>query len=133
MVKQGTKFLLIGALFGLTGVAAGAFGAHGLKGRLAPEMIAIFELAVRYQLYHALALLALGAAMDQLQHPTNMLAGWILVSGTVIFSGTLYLLSLSGVRWWGMITPIGGFALLAGWACLAWSAWSQLRARKDPK
>ena len=82
-------------------MAAGAFGAHTLKGKLAPDMIAVFELAVRYQLYHALALIALGAAMDQLQPPTNMLAGWILVFGTLIFSGTLYLLSLSGARWGG--------------------------------
>ncbi len=126
---MGATFLLVGSLLGFTGVAAGAFGAHALKGKLAPDMIAVFELAVRYQLYHALALLALGAAMDQLQPPSNMLAGWILVFGTVIFSGTLYLLSLSGARWWGMITPIGGFALLLGWACLAWSAWARLRAR----
>ncbi len=122
------RFLLAGAFFGFTGVAAGAFGAHALKERLAPEMLAIFELAVRYQLYHALALLALGAAMEHLQPPASAMAGWSLIAGTLIFCGTLYLLSLSGTRWWGMITPIGGLALLIGWACLAFSAWARVRA-----
>ena len=124
-----TKFLLIGALLGFTGVAAGAFGAHGLKGRLESDMLTVFELAVRYQLYHALVLLALGAGLDHLQPPASIWAGWILFLGTVIFCGTLYLLSLSGARWWGIVTPIGGLALLAGWVCLAWSAWTRIRAQ----
>jgi uncharacterized membrane protein YgdD (TMEM256/DUF423 family) len=117
-------FLVIGALLGFLGVAAGAFGTHGLRERLSPEMMNIFEIGVRYQMYHALALLAVGWLADRSPSLPVTLAGWLFIGGTVVFSGTLYVLSLTGVRGWGAVTPLGGLALLAGWACLMWTAWS---------
>ncbi len=117
-------FLASGALLGFLGVAAGAFGTHGLRERLSPEMLNIFESGVRYQMYHALALLAVGWLADRSPSLPVNLAGWLFIAGTVVFSGTLYVLSLTGVRGWGAVTPLGGLALLAGWVCLAWAAWS---------
>ncbi|MGD2036806.1 MAG: DUF423 domain-containing protein [Desulfobacterales bacterium] len=121
-------FFLFGALSALVGVAAGAFGAHGLKGRLEPEMLSVFEVAVRYQMYHAFALIA--AAWSQTKWPSRFvtIGGWLFVVGTVLFSGSLYMLSMSGEKWLGMITPLGGLAFLAGWGCMAWAAW---RARAN--
>jgi uncharacterized membrane protein YgdD (TMEM256/DUF423 family) len=115
-------FFGIGALAGLVGVGLGAFAAHGLKARLAPEMLAVFETGVRYQMFHALALLATGWACARWPGATAVAAGWLFVGGIVLFSGSLYALALGGPRWLGPITPIGGLAFLAGWACLAWSA-----------
>ncbi len=115
-----TPFLAVGAISGFIAVAAGAFGAHGLKGQLSPEMLAIFETAARYQMYHALALLAVAlGASRATPSPLWSWSGWLFVVGTVLFSGSLYVLSLSGVRWLGAITPFGGLAFLAGWALLA--------------
>jgi len=116
-------FFTIGSLSGFLGVGLGAFAAHALKSRLDADLLAIFEVGVRYQMYHAFALLAVAWAYTR--WPGNILtaSGWLFVAGTVIFSGSLYALSLSGVRWLGAITPIGGLALLAGWLCLAWAAW----------
>ena len=116
-------FFLLGALFAFLGVAAGAFGAHSLKAVLSSEMLAVFETAVRYQMYHAFALLAVGWAGTQSQQPSVRLAGWMFVLGIVLFSGSLYGLSFSGSRWLGAITPLGGVAFLAGWALLAWGLW----------
>ena len=116
-------FFTLGALSGFIGVALGAFAAHGLKSRLTPELIATFEIGVRYQMYHAFALLAVGWAQTRWPGSVLNAAGWLFVAGTAIFSGSLYLLSLSGMRWLGAITPIGGAALLAGWLCLAWAVW----------
>ena len=110
--------LSCGALLGFLSVAAGAFGAHALKSRLDPDMLAIFETAARYQMYHALALLGVGLLYDRLQSPLLAPAGGSFLAGTVIFSGSLYLLTLTGSRWLGAITPIGGVALLAGWLLL---------------
>ena len=115
------RFVALGAILGFVGVAAGAFGAHGLKERLSLEMIAIFETGVRYQLVHAAALLFIGLAAPRLRGAA--VAGWLFVAGVAIFSGTLYVLSITGLRWLGAITPIGGVAFLAGWAAIAWSAW----------
>lgn len=111
-------FLALGALFGLTAVAAGAFGAHALEARLAADRLAIFETAARYQMYHALALLALALAAALLPEARGLTngAGWLFVAGTFVFSGSLYLLALGGPRWLGAITPIGGVCFLAGWA-----------------
>jgi uncharacterized membrane protein YgdD (TMEM256/DUF423 family) len=116
-------FFLIGSLSALVGVGAGAFGAHGLQSRLDPDMLSIFEVGVRYQMYHAFALIA--AAWLQTRWPSRpaTIGGWMFVAGTVIFSGSLYILSLTGEKWLGMITPIGGLAFIVGWACMAWAAW----------
>lgn len=115
-------FLFVGALMGFVGVGLGAFGAHGLKGRLSPDMLAVFETGVRYQMYHALALLALGAMMTRLEGRAVVVAGWSFTAGILIFSGSLYALALTGVTMLGAITPIGGVAFLAGWIALAIAA-----------
>lgn len=118
-------FLLAGSLLGGLGVALGAFGAHGLKGRLSPEDLAIFETGVRYQMYHALALLAVAYAAHRWPEAGSAAwAGWLMLAGTLIFSGTLYLLVLSGLRWLGAITPIGGVLLILGWLSLVLTAWN---------
>ena len=117
-----TFFALGAALAGIA-VAAGAFGAHGLRGRLEADMLAVFETAVRYQMYHALALLAVAWATTRWPDGSAGLAGWLFVAGIVVFSGSLYVLALSGVRWLGAITPLGGLCFLAGWAVLAWTVW----------
>jgi len=117
-------FFLFGSVSGFIGVALGAFAAHGLKGRLGPDMLAILEVGVRYQMYHALALLAVAWAATRWPGNIVTAAGWLFVAGTVIFSGSLYLLSITGMRWLGAITPLGGIAFLAGWLCLAWAAWA---------
>jgi len=116
-------FATMGALSALVAVGAGAFGAHALKARLAPDLLAVFEVGVRYQMYHALALIGVAWACERWPGKASAAAGWLFVAGTLLFSGSLYLLSLSGVRWLGAITPVGGVAVLAGWACLAWAAW----------
>jgi uncharacterized membrane protein YgdD (TMEM256/DUF423 family) len=115
-------FFLIGALSAFVGVAAGAFGAHGLKERLSADMLAVFETGVRYQMYHAFALIAAAWAASRWPGGLTSASGWLFVAGTLIFSGSLYVLSLTGLRWLGAITPIGGLAFLAGWLCLAWAA-----------
>ncbi len=114
--------MFVGALMGGVGVAVGAFGAHGLKGRLSPEMLAVFETGVRYHLYHALAILATAALMSRLGGRAPIVAGWSFFTGIVIFSGSLYALALSGVTILGAITPIGGVAFLVGWIALAVAA-----------
>ncbi len=112
-------FFAIGAVSALIGVAAGAFGAHALKSRLSAEMLNTFEVGVRYQMYHALALIAVAWAQTRWPGRLVITSGWLFVIGTVLFSGSLYLLSLSGLRLLGAITPLGGVAFLAGWLCLA--------------
>lgn len=115
-------FLSVGALFGFLAVAAGAFGAHALRGRLTADDLQIFETAVRYQMYHALALLAVGIFAGRWPSSAATAAGWFFVAGIIVFSGSLYLLLLSGSRWWGAVTPIGGTAFLAGWLLLLWAS-----------
>jgi len=119
-----SPFLFFAAASGFVAVALGAFGAHGLQHRLEADMLAVFEVGVRYQMYHALALLAVAFALERWPLPVFHAAGWSFVAGTVIFCGSLYVLSLTGVRAWGAVAPIGGTAFLAGWALLAWGAWS---------
>ena len=111
-------FLLAGAIAGLVGVAFGAFGAHGLRGRLTPEMLTVFETGVRYQMYHALALLLTASLLPRMAGKLMVAAGWCFVGGIVLFSGSLYLLAVTGVTVLGAITPIGGVAFLAGWLLL---------------
>ena len=115
-------FLLAGAVAGLIAVGFGAFGAHGLRGRLTPEMLAVFETGVRYHMYHALALLLVAALATRMDGKAIAAAGWLFVAGIVLFSGSLYLLAVTGVTVLGAITPIGGVAFLAGWASLAIAA-----------
>ena len=113
-------FLLIGSLLGFLGVAAGAFGAHGLRSRLSPDMLAVFETAVRYQMYHVFALLITAAVMARVGDARLLaIAGWSFITGVVLFSGSLYALALTGISGLGAITPLGGLAFLVGWACLA--------------
>jgi uncharacterized membrane protein YgdD (TMEM256/DUF423 family) len=115
-------FLLVGALAGVVGVALGAFGAHGLRGRLSPEMLAVFETGVRYHLYHALALLLIASIVGRIEGRLVVAAGWCFTAGIVLFSGSLYLLAVTGITLLGAITPLGGVAFLIGWACLAVAA-----------
>ncbi len=113
-------FLAAGSLSAFLSVAAGAFGAHALRARLGEELQAAFETGARYQMFHALALLAVAWAAPRL--PGAAAAGWLFLAGTVLFSGSLYALALTGVRWFGAVTPVGGVAFLAGWLWLAWAA-----------
>jgi uncharacterized membrane protein YgdD (TMEM256/DUF423 family) len=115
-------FTILGAGSAFIAVAAGAFGAHSLKGRLTPEALATFETAAKYEMYHALALLAVAWAVTKWPGALTHWAGWLFVLGTVLFSGSLYALALSGTRWLGAITPFGGVAFLAGWICLGLAA-----------
>jgi uncharacterized membrane protein YgdD (TMEM256/DUF423 family) len=113
-------FCVLGALSAGLAVAAGAFGAHGLKARVSPEMLAVFETGARYQMYHALALLAVAWAVGRWPTAGVESAGWLFVAGTLLFSGSLYLLALGAPRWLGAVTPLGGLCFLAGWAFLGW-------------
>ena len=115
-------FFASGATLALLSVAAGAFAAHGLKARLGPDLMATFELAARYQMYHALALMLCGVAWARWPGPAVWLAGALFFVGILLFSGSLYVLSLTGARWLGAVTPFGGTAWLLGWAALAWAA-----------
>ena len=126
-------FLLLGALSALVGVAAGAFGAHGLRARVGPDLLAVFETGARYQMYHAFALLAVAWAAARWPGPRVLAAGWLFVAGTLLFSGSLYLLVLTGLRGLGAVTPVGGLAFLAGWACLAAAPWGRAGRTRPPK
>jgi uncharacterized membrane protein YgdD (TMEM256/DUF423 family) len=118
------QLLLAAAACGFTGVLAGTFGAHGLEGRVATELLAVFETGVRYHLVHAAALLGVAILAGAWPHSRGMvIAGWLMTIGVIIFSGSLYALAITGERRLGMITPIGGAALLAGWLTLFLAAW----------
>jgi len=113
-------FLLIGALINLLGVAFGAFGAHALRARLSPDMLAVFETGVRYQMYHGIAVLLVSLAIGHFGSARLLLiSGWSFIAGIVFFSGSLYALALTDVRILGAITPLGGLLFLLGWLCLA--------------
>ena len=111
-------FFRLGVASALIAVAAGAFGAHALRLRLPPGRLLVFETGARYQMYHALALIAVAWAMGRWPGVWSQRAGWLFVAGTLLFSGSLYVLALTGARWLGAITPLGGVAFLAGWICL---------------
>ena len=126
IVNEMTARLALGlaAFFLFIAVGLGAFGAHALKSRLAPDLTAVYQTAVQYHFWHALGLLAVGILL--LQKPDSgalAAAAWLLIAGLLLFSGSLYALALTGIRGLGAITPIGGVAFLAAWAALAWAAW----------
>ena len=119
-------FITIGALSGFLGVAAGAFGAHALRDRLSSDMLSVFQTGATYQMYHALALVGVGILLARFSvdgSPFVTAAGWLFIAGTVLFSGSLYALSLSNTTWLGAITPLGGVAFLLGWLTLAIGIW----------
>lgn len=121
----------LGALLCFLGVAAGAFGAHGLRGRLDPAHLQVFETAVRYQIVHALALLFVGACGPAAPRAGAGLAGGLFLAGIALFSGSLYALVFSGVGAWGAVTPFGGLCFLAGWLALAHASWPRGAPRAD--
>ncbi|MCW0923916.1 DUF423 domain-containing protein [Pseudomonas atacamensis] len=116
-------FLMLAAFFGFTGVALGAFAAHGLKNRLTPEYLTIFHTGVTYQLVHTLALFGVALLATQIQGRLITWAGLSFTVGMVLFSGSLYLLTMTGISKLGIITPFGGLAFLVGWVCLGLAAW----------
>jgi len=119
-------FLILGSASAFLAVALGAFAAHVLKDKLSPEMLGIFEVGVRYHLYHSLALFVVAWIGSQFPGVNSPVAGWFFVAGIMLFSGSLYALSLSGTRWLGMITPIGGLCFLGGWIWIAWGVWKSM-------
>ena len=116
-------FIALGAFSGFLAVAAGAFGAHALRRRVAEDLLAVFQTGAQYHMYHALALIAAGLVGLRAPSGAARAAGWLFLVGTVLFSGSLYALALTGMRKLGAITPIGGMAFLVGWIALAWAAW----------
>jgi len=120
-------FITLASLSGMLAVVLGAFGAHALKDRLDEYALGIFETAVQYHFYHSFALLAVGViALSQPQTAMLKSSGWLFLVGILVFCGSLYLLSVTGVRWLGAITPLGGLAFIGGWACLAATGWKLL-------
>ena len=120
-------FITLASLSGMLAVIFGAFGSHALKGKLDAYSIGVFETAVQYHFCHSLALLAVGIlALSQPQTTMLKSSGWLFTIGIVVFSGSLYLLSVTGMRWLGAITPLGGLAFIGGWACLAATGWKLL-------
>ena len=120
------RLVVVGCLCAGFGVAAGAFGAHMLKEILEPPMLAVYDTATRYQMYHAIALVLVALLLSQAQfsQPSLMAAGWAFIIGITIFSGSLYALSLTDIKVLGAVAPIGGAAFIAGWGCLAYAAFS---------
>lgn len=117
-------FFTLAALLGGLAVGLGAFGAHALAGRVEPRLLEVFETGVRYHFYHALALFVVVFALNRWPNAGLIsVAGWLLIVGILIFSGSLYLMTFTGIRWLGAITPIGGVAFIAGWLCLALGVW----------
>jgi len=115
-------FLIVAAFAGFTGVTLGAFGAHGLRDRISPEMLAVYQTGVQYHLIHAVALLAVAALVPRAASRLFPTAAWLFTLGIVLFSGSLYVMALTGLTRLGMVTPLGGLAFLAGWALLAIAA-----------
>lgn len=120
MVGAARLFVVLGALLAALGVALGAYGAHALRARLAPEALAIYQTAVQYHMWHALGLVGVGLLCNVLPGSIWLRAsGWLLALGIVLFSGSLYLLAVTGIRWLGAVTPLGGGALILGWLAMA--------------
>ena len=123
MADARSPLIALGALNAAIAVGAGAFAAHGLRGRLDPRALEVFETGARYQMYHAVAIILTGILASSGAIRGAQTAGWIFQAGIVLFSGSLYALALAGTRGLGVVTPVGGVAFLAGWLWLAWSAW----------
>jgi uncharacterized membrane protein YgdD (TMEM256/DUF423 family) len=117
------QFAFLGALLAATSVAAGAFGAHALKSILDPPMLAVYETAARYQMYHALGLFVVAWLARETNSALAVKAGWLLCIGVILFCGSLYMVALAGIKWFGALTPLGGLSFIAGWTCMAWIAW----------
>ncbi len=122
-------FACLGAVFAATSVAAGAFGAHALKSILDPPMLAVYETAARYQMYHALGLFVVAWVWRETEQSLAIKAGWLLCTGILLFSGSLYLVALAGIKWMGALTPLGGVSFIGGWICIALAAWRAGRAQ----
>jgi len=120
---KSTSWIVIGALFGFLAVAAGAFGAHALKSKLPSDLLSTFETGARYQMFHALALVLLGIMAQSIVSPMLEWSGRFFVGGIILFSGSLYLLVLTGVTALGAVAPIGGLCFMAGWVLLAIGAY----------
>ena len=125
--REARLVFALGAILGGLAVALGAFGAHALRARLGPDLLAVFETGVRYQMFHALALLALALAIARWPLRRLAAAAWLLFAGTLVFSGSLQVLAVTGARWLGAVTPVGGIVLISGWAVATW----RLLARED--
>jgi uncharacterized membrane protein YgdD (TMEM256/DUF423 family) len=123
------RFLALGSILAGLGVAAGAFGAHALKEILDAPMLQVFETATRYVMYHAFGLCIVSWAIDRYPEQRLEKSGWLFLIGILLFSGSLYAVSLAGIRWMGAVTPIGGLAFMTGWLLLAWGVWRDARAR----
>jgi uncharacterized membrane protein YgdD (TMEM256/DUF423 family) len=119
--------VLIGCICAGLGVATGAFGAHMLKELLDPPMLAVYDTATRYQMYHAFAMILSGMTVRINQDAIAAKAGWLFLGGILLFSGSLYGVSLLGVRWLGAVTPVGGTLFIVGWGLLAWRAWCGMK------
>jgi uncharacterized membrane protein YgdD (TMEM256/DUF423 family) len=117
-------FLVAGSLSAALAVILGAFTAHVLRGRLPADLLVTFETGARYHMYHALGLLAVAWAIARWPSSSLTAAGLLFIAGTVLFSGSLYLLAITGQRWLGAVTPLGGVAFIAGWLALAWGVWA---------
>ena len=117
------RFLVLGTILAGCGIAAGAFGAHALKEILDTSMLQVFETATRYVMYHAFGLCIVSWAIDRYPGQGLEKSGWLFILGIFLFSGSLYLVSLAGIRWVGAVTPIGGLAFMAGWILFAWGVW----------
>jgi uncharacterized membrane protein YgdD (TMEM256/DUF423 family) len=120
-------FFIFGCFFSFLGVAFGAFGAHALKQKLSPEMLQVFDVGVRYQMYHAFALFVVAWVLHSWNITGAAASGWWFIAGIVLFSGSLYALALSDIMWLGAVTPLGGLSFLIGWLWLAWSVWKSIQ------
>lgn len=124
MNSNAQALVIAGALFAFFGVGLGAFGAHALKGKLAPDMLVIFQTGVQYHLWHALGVILIGVLAHLLPAARALpIAGWLMVAGIALFSGSLYALSVTGIRMLGAITPLGGLAFLLAWGVVAYAVW----------
>jgi uncharacterized membrane protein YgdD (TMEM256/DUF423 family) len=131
--SRSQRFLILGTVFAGSGVAAGAFGAHALKGILDAASLQVFDTATRYQMYHAFGLCIVSWAIDRFPEQRLEKSGWLFTIGIVLFSGSLYVVSLAGIRWMGAVTPIGGLAFLAGWILLGWRIWRDTLPRTSSR